>query len=287
VIAQEAFPWSRAVNEIWQNLPWQRVTVYIERRLNNKAVTGHVMAFCQLLLLTAAADAHTHLVVHRQSLENAVSIETEMFGPVQVQLRHRRSSILLDERILDGPGVFTLSGLPSDSLSDLELQAVPGRPSASRLYDYRKPFSDLADWQISQSFHGSASHDEALNAYAVDFALLMGTPVRAARTGVVMEIIDDHPDQGSQQHSALDHANLVRILHADGSMAVYGHLLQDSVTVKPGQWLPAGTVIAQSGNSGYSYGPHLHFVVQINTGMQLQSIPFRMRAADGSILLEP
>jgi murein DD-endopeptidase MepM/ murein hydrolase activator NlpD len=59
------------------------------------------------------------------------------------------------------------------------------------------------------------------------------------------------------------------------------------VTVKPGPWLPAGAVIAQSGNSGYSHGPHLHFAVQINTGMHLQSVPFRMRAADGSVLVEP
>ena len=70
-------------------------------------------------------------------------------------------------------------------------------------------------------------------------------------------------------------------------MAVYGHLLQHSIGVKPGQWLPAGAVIAQSGNSGYSHGPHLHFAIQINTGMQLQSVPFRMRDGDGSVLVEP
>ncbi|MFY8205529.1 MAG: M23 family metallopeptidase [Arenimonas sp.] len=245
-------------------------------------------ACCLLLLLAVApAGAHTRLVVNRQAVENAVSVETEMFGPVQVQLRHRGSGTVLAERILDGPGVFTLSGLPPDRLSDLELQAVPGRPSVSRLQDYRKPFSDFADWRISQGFHGSASHNDLLNAYAVDFALLMGTPVRAARTGVVMEVIDNHPDRGGQRRSDLDNANLVRILHDDGSMAVYGHLLQDSVTVKPGQWLPAGTVIGQSGNSGYSHGPHLHFAVQINTGMQLQSVPFRLRDADGRIVLEP
>jgi murein DD-endopeptidase MepM/ murein hydrolase activator NlpD len=163
----------------------------------------------------------------------------------------------------------------------------PGRPSTSRLLDYRKPFSEYADWWISQGFHGQASHDDTLNAYAVDFTLLMGTPVKAARAGVVMEIIDKHPDRGGVRRSDLDNANIVRIVHEDGSMAVYGHLLQDSVTVKPGQWLPAGAVIAQSGNSGYSHGPHLHFAVQINTGMQLQSVPFRMRASDGSVLVEP
>lgn len=247
-----------------------------------------LMALCLFLFLAVApAGAHTRLVVNRQTLENAVSVETEMFGPVQVQLRHRRSGALLAEQILDGPGVFTLSGLPPDSFSDLELQAVPGRPSASRLLDYRKPFSEYADWRISQGFHGQASHADALNAFAVDFALLMGTPVKAARAGVVMEIIDKHPDLGGVRRFDLDNANIVRIVHEDGSMAVYGHLLQDSVTVKPGQWLPAGAVIAQSGNSGYSHGPHLHFAVQINSGMQLQSVPFRMRAADGSVLVEP
>jgi hypothetical protein len=88
------------------------------------------MALGLLLYLAAApADAHTRLVFNRQTLENMVSVETELFGPVQVQLRQRRSGTVLVERVLDGPGVFTLSGLPDDSLSDLELQAVPGRPS--------------------------------------------------------------------------------------------------------------------------------------------------------------
>lgn len=234
-----------------------------------------------------ATWAHTRLVVNRQPLENTVSVETDLYGPVQVQLRQRGKGVVLAERVLDGPGVFTLSGLPPESLSDLELQAVPGRPTTVRRYEYLKPFSDFADWRISQGFHGQASHNDALNAYAVDFALLLGTPVRAARSGVVMEIIDSYSDRGGLRRADLDNANLVRIVHEDGSMAVYGHLMQDSVTVKPGQWLPAGTVIAQSGNSGYSHGPHLHFAVQINTGMQLQSIPFHLRDGDGRVLVEP
>lgn len=238
-------------------------------------------------LLASVAGAHTQLVVNRQTQENTVSVETILFGPVQLQLRKRSNGRLLAERIVNGPGVFTLSGLPPGSLGDLELQAVPGQPSSAQAHDYRNPFSDYADWRVSQGFHGQASHGDILNAYAVDFALLLGTPVKAARAGVVMEIVDEHPDQGGLRRSDLDNANIVRVLHEDGSMAVYGHLLQHSVVVKPGQWLPAGAVIAQSGNSGYSHGPHLHFAVQINTGMQLQSIPFRMLGSDGSVMVEP
>ena len=130
---------------------------------------------------------------------------------------------------------------------------------------------------ISQGFHGEASHHDALNAYAIDFALLLGTPVLAARNGIVMEVIDGNPDLGGSKATDLDNANLIRIVHDDDSMAVYGHLLEGSATVKPGQWVAAGTVIAQSGNSGFSHGPHLHFAVQINTGMQLISIPFTMQ----------
>ena len=240
------------------------------------------------LLLSAATLAHTKLVVNRQSQQHAVSIETSLFGPVQVQLNNSKSGELLYEAVLDGPGVFEAAGLPPASLNSLVLQAVPGKPANATPFTYRIPFSGYADWSISQGFHGQASHDDTLNEYAVDFVIALGTPVLAARTGVVMEVIDEYPDRGrAPRRSDLDKANTIRILHEDGSMAVYGHLLQDSAVVTPGQWLVDGTVIAQSGNSGFSNGPHLHFAVQRNAGMQLESIPFRMKSVNGILSLEP
>lgn len=240
-----------------------------------------------LCLLAVPAAANTRLIVNRQSRENTVSIETTLFGPVQIQLRDRISGEVLADRIVHGPGTETVSGLPDASMNRLQLLSVPGQPAMPQRLEYRRPFSDNANTAISQGFHGQASHNDALNAYAVDFALLLGTPVLAARNGIVMEVIDGFPDRGGIRVSDLDNANLIRILHDDGSMAVYGHLLEGSVTVTPGQWVPAGAVIAQSGNSGYSHGPHLHFAVQVNTGMELVSVPFVMRGVEGSIIIEP
>jgi len=239
------------------------------------------------LLSAPPGAAHTELVMNRQSLENTVSVETSLFGPVQVQLKNGKSGQLLFETVLDGPGIFEMADLPPDSLNNLVLNAVPGKPSKPGLFTYQMPFSANADWSISQGFRGRASHADALNEYAVDFDIALGTPVLAARTGVVMEVIDEFPDDGRARKSDLDQANVIRILHEDGSMAVYGHLLQDSAAVTPGQWLVDGTPIAQSGNSGFSHGPHLHFAVQRNVGMRLESIPFRMQSVNGMVSLEP
>jgi murein DD-endopeptidase MepM/ murein hydrolase activator NlpD len=239
------------------------------------------------LLFAPSSPAHTELVMNRQNLENTVSVETRLFGPVQVQLKNGKSGELLFDSVLEGPGLFEVADLPPDSLNSLVLHAVPGKPAKAAAFTYQMPFSGYADWTISQGYRGRASHEDALNEYAVDFDIALGTPVLAARTGSVMEVIDGFPDDGRARKSDLDQANVIRILHEDGSMAVYGHLLQDSAVVTPGQWLVGGTVIAQSGNSGYTHGPHLHFAVQRNAGMRLESIPFRMQSVNGMVGMEP
>jgi murein DD-endopeptidase MepM/ murein hydrolase activator NlpD len=57
-------------------------------------------------------------------------------------------------------------------------------------------------------------------------------------------------------------------------MAIYAHLELEKAQVYPGLAVVAGQKIGYSGNTGFSTGPHLHFAVQINTGMELVSVPF-------------
>ena len=49
----------------------------------------------------------------------------------------------------------------------------------------------------------------------------------------------------------------------------------NSLRVRQGAKVARGQWIANSGNTGYSNGPHLHFVIQLNAGMSLESLPFR------------
>ena len=55
--------------------------------------------------------------------------------------------------------------------------------------------------------------------------------------------------------------NYVRIKHESGVYSRYLHLVKGSVKVKVGQKAKAGTVLGTEGNTGYSYGTHLHFDV--------------------------
>ena len=144
------------------------------------------------------------------------------------------------------------------------------------------PFPAGLTFPISQSFGGGRTHQGVENAYAVDIVMPVGTDVLAARDGVVMDIEDDYKAGGTDLEKFLDKANQVRVLHDDGTMTVYAHMELASVRVRPGARVRSGQPLARSGNTGFSTGPHLHFVIQQNTGMELVSVPFRFRQPGGA-----
>ena len=166
----------------------------------------------------------------------------------------------------------------------LRTEAVPGPldPEPEDV-EYGRPIPDGIALHIGQGAGGDFSHDEPHSRHAVDIALPVGTPVLAARAGVVMDAESHHHRAGLDRDRDGPRANFVRILHADGTMAVYAHLDYLGVSVRPGQRVADGDRIGTSGNTGYSTGPHLHFAVQVNRGMELVSIPFRFAGeADAS-----
>lgn len=180
--------------------------------------------------------------------------------------------------------VTRLRGLDPEqpARAEVRCQAVLGDPGADPAdsVHYRLPFYAGTAWTLQQGFNGPFSHQTDQSRYALDFGVPIGTPVLAARGGTVMEVEEEFRGHGLDLERYGDRANYVRILQDDGSMAVYAHLAPESVIVLPGDRVRAGDFLGKSGDTGYTTGPHLHFVVQKNAGMRLLSIPFSMDGVD-------
>jgi murein DD-endopeptidase MepM/ murein hydrolase activator NlpD len=165
--------------------------------------------------------------------------------------------------------------------ADFSYTAVIGDPAA--VHDdrviYAWPFPPSAVARLSQGPGGPTHHDR-YSRYAIDLAVPEGTPVLAARAGVVVFLENRYFETGLDMAKYLTRSNQVRILHDDGSMGSYGHLFPDSIDLEPGQRVEVGEQIGLSGNTGYSSGPHLHFVVLVHRNMGMVSVPFRMRGLD-------
>ncbi len=146
---------------------------------------------------------------------------------------------------------------------------------------YRAPFATGASYRISQAYPDHITHTTPDSAYAVDIALPDGTEVFAARAGTVINVRHEG-FRGGTAAAMADQANLIEILHEDGTIAVYGHLHWDSIRVHIGQHVALGEYIADSGNTGFSSGPHLHFTVWRNAGDADVSVPIEFAGPGGT-----
>lgn len=90
---------------------------------------------------------------------------------------------------------------------------------------------------------------------AIDIAAGEGAPVWAADAGTVTMA------QGGWNYG---YGNVVMIDHGNGYITLYGHL--SVISVVPCQGVAAGSPIGLAGNTGNSFGAHLHFEVRLNGG---------------------
>jgi len=223
-------------------------------------------------------------------------IRNDYFGPIEVEVAFSRyenvqATPALPRKFVIAPGVskslFALGAIDEYQgwRYALNYRYSLGTPSARHngRAIYYPPFASYRKFQISQAFNGKFSHTGEQNKYAVDLVMPEGSEVHAARAGVVMSLANDYFKGGTDKQVYKARANSIRILHDDGSMAIYAHLQVDRAQVYEGMQVEAGQLIAYSGNTGYSSGPHLHFAVQVNKGMSLVAVPFKFSDRQGKL----
>ncbi|MEU7564417.1 M23 family metallopeptidase [Streptomyces fradiae] len=109
-----------------------------------------------------------------------------------------------------------------------------------------------------------------------DFAVPVGTPVKAVHGGTVVKA---GPNGGGDGPA---YGNAIVIKHPNGTYSQYAHL--SKIGVKPGAKVKTGQLIAKSGNTGNSSGPHLHFEIRTTPNYGSSLNPAKFLRAEGVVL---
>ena len=200
---------------------------------------------------------------------------------------------------IDGPRTITRTLSPRQSEQVMLLAGTDDQQSGDFNYSYEwtigdkdavhddnhlysLPYAAGKSYRVLQGYGSRFSHT-GLEEFAIDLDMPIGTPVHAARDGVVARVTESHA-KGCWEDGCGEYANYVIILHRDGTTGEYFHLQQDGVLVEVGDGVSQGQKIGYSGNPGHTTMPHLHFAVyRATTGGNTQSIPVRFQGADGII----
>jgi murein DD-endopeptidase MepM/ murein hydrolase activator NlpD len=148
---------------------------------------------------------------------------------------------------------------------------------------YSLPFAPGTAVTVWQGYYSLFSH---WGNFAVDFRVTPGTPVHAARSGVVV-VVKQENKWGGVGRRFVGKENAVVVQHADGSYAHYLHFQHKRVVVAVGDTVTQGQLIGFSGSTGFSAFPHLHFEVTKGLQKGTAEIPVRFKTSQGARLLQP
>lgn len=124
----------------------------------------------------------------------------------------------------------------------------------------------------SKRLYASGSHS------GTDFRASVGTPVKAMAEGIIKAVGDT-----DTTCAGASFGKWILIDYNNGLSSAYGHLSLTKSSV--GQKVSRGEVVAYSGNTGHTTGPHLHVTVYVKNAVKVESRP--SRACPGKTLTQP
>lgn len=179
-----------------------------------------------------------------KSQQGEVKVKQESLNADKSALNKKRQAVAADNAEL------------SEEIADLQAAADALTAQIKDYGNSDSPYSGSMIWPVSGPisyeygyrycpYHGYELHT------GIDIAVGTGTSVKAASSGVVR-----------QAYYNSSYGNMVLIDNGGGIYTLYAH--NSSLLVSAGQKVSQGQVIARSGNTGNSTGPHVHFEVRVN-----------------------
>jgi outer membrane murein-binding lipoprotein Lpp len=181
--------------------------------------------------LTRRVDQLQHDVSRLDTLQHSLNELAARFQQVQHMMGSSVTPV--------GPSAVADTLATKKAPTGLAVAATPPTPASPAASSDSIVLPD--EWPLPMAGSLLASSPPAL-----EIAVPLGTPIRAAGAGLIVEVADD---------SIL--GKLIRIAHRSGYETIYGGASE--VRVSKGQRVAAGAVIALSGDAPGSLEPHLHF----------------------------
>ena len=251
----------------------------------------YVISFFVVAFSAIAVSAQTHIKVFavRENRKTILYAANNEACEVSIVLRLRLTNLKVADGYLN---VFVIpAGATKYKLT--EFKATDSYTHVSFTFDsyfgnvnqvvsdedevYDLPYAKGLSFTINQGYNGNFSHQ---NENALDFDMPIGTNILAANDGVVVAIVDTFIG-ACLALECKKKANYVLIHHDNGTFGYYAHIQYAGAKVIVGQQVHKGDTLAVSGNTGYTKGPHLHFVCFVPRIKGRETLATKFRVGNG------
>jgi hypothetical protein len=249
--------------------------------------------FCVFLLLYSfACFSQLKARIYNEKIENGYKIvaDNNEFCPVSMkidlELTNLSSSdgnhkIFVIPAMTIGFSITTLQLIKTNAAAGFKTKSLASYGDSTSTdpmeYNYALPYQKGKSFKVDQGYNGSFSHQ---NENALDFTMPIGTEIVAARGGIIVKVVENN-NRNCPEKSCAAFNNYVLVYHNDGTFSKYVHLKLNGIVVQEGDLVKENDLIGYSGNTGWSNGPHLHFMVFFQRIDAVETIKTKFKINDG------